>query len=124
MKAKDDARGLLTHAASGFRERGIAGSLAWDPTPSSGLGPSLTLRRSVGVSATGGVEAVLYSDTVRRLSANDDGDASQRLVPGAVPARAASAAECWPSSSLPGTSVSLLADRGLQREFEKAGTRA
>ena len=74
MKAKFDARGLLTHAASGFRERGIAGSLAWDPTPSSGLGPSLTLRQSVGVSATGGVEAVLYSDTVRRLSANDDGD--------------------------------------------------
>ena len=34
MKAKVDARGLLTHEANGFRERGIAGSLARDPAPS------------------------------------------------------------------------------------------
>ena len=74
VKMKVDARGLLTHEASGFRERGIAGSLAWDPSPTSALGPSLTLRHSVGVSATGGVDALLNPDTARRLAANDDGD--------------------------------------------------
>ena len=72
MKAKVDARGLLTHEDGGFRERGIAGSLAWDPSPSSALGPSLTLRHSVGVSAAGGVSALLNPDTARRLAANDD----------------------------------------------------
>ena len=78
MKAKVDARGLLTHEDGGFRERGIAGSLAWDPAPSSALGPSLTLRHSVGVSATGGVSALLEPDTARRLAANDDGDELDR----------------------------------------------
>ena len=78
MKAKVDARGLLTHEDGGFRERGIAGSFAWDPSPSSGLGPSLTLRHSVGVSATGGVSALLNPDTARRLAANDDGDEFDR----------------------------------------------
>ena len=78
MKAKVDARGLLTHEDGGFRERGIAGSLAWDPSPSSALGPSLTLRHSVGVSATGGVSALLNPDTARRLAANDDDDELER----------------------------------------------
>ena len=78
MKAKVDARGLLTHEDGGFRERGIAGSFAWDPSPSSGLGPSLTLRHSVGVSAAGGVSALLNPDTARRLAANDDGDEFDR----------------------------------------------
>ena len=78
MKAKVDARGLLTHEDGGFRERGIAGSLAWDPAPSSALGPSLTLRHSVGVSATGGVSALLEPDTARRLAANNDGDELDR----------------------------------------------
>ena len=78
MKAKVDARGLLTHEDGGFRERGIAGSLAWDPAPSSALGPSLTLRHSVGVSATGGVSALLNPDTARRLAANNDGDELDR----------------------------------------------
>ena len=36
-------RGLLTHEAKGFRERGFSGSLAWDPTLSSERGPKLTL---------------------------------------------------------------------------------
>ena len=78
LKLELDARGLLTHEAGGFRERGIAGSLAWDPSPSSGLGPSLTVRQTVGVSATGGMEALLEPDTARRLAANDDADELDR----------------------------------------------
>lgn len=78
MNAKVDARGLLTHEAGGFREHGIAGLLAWDPAPSSALGPSLTLSQSVGASATGGVDALLNPDTARRLAATDDGNELER----------------------------------------------
>ena len=73
------ARGLLTHAKGGFRERGLAGALAWDPAPSSDLGPSLTLSRSVGAYATGGVEALLRPESAAGLeAANDGGDDSGR----------------------------------------------
>ena len=59
IAAEVEARGLLTHADEDFRERGLAGSLAWDPKPSSDLGLSMSLRQSVGASASGGVEALL-----------------------------------------------------------------
>ena len=35
-----DGRGVLTHEASGLRDRGIAGTLAWNPPPSTGRGPN------------------------------------------------------------------------------------
>ena len=41
-------RGLLGHEASGFRELGISGSLAFDLTPSSDRGPSLSLSQGRG----------------------------------------------------------------------------
>ena len=67
------ARGLLTHEDSSFRERGFAGSFAWDPDPASDLGPSLTLRQTVGAQASGGVDALLRPDSAERLIAvNDD----------------------------------------------------
>ena len=50
-------RGLLTHEAKGFRQRGFSGSLAWDPKPSSARGPALSLTRTVG--GPGGVERAL-----------------------------------------------------------------
>ena len=78
LKLELHARGLLTHEAGGLRERGIGGALAWDPAPSSALGPSLTLRQTVGASATGGMAALLDPDTARRLAANDDGDELDR----------------------------------------------
>ena len=40
IEAEVRARGLLTHEDGGFRERGFAGFLAWDPTPDSDRGPS------------------------------------------------------------------------------------
>ena len=46
--------GLLTYEDANFRERGFAASLAWNPTPGSELGPSFTLRQTVGASATDG----------------------------------------------------------------------
>ena len=38
-----DGRGVLTHEAAGLRDRGFSGTLAWDPPPSTGRGPKLTL---------------------------------------------------------------------------------
>ena len=69
------ARGLLTHEDSSFRERGFAGSFAWDPDPASDLGPSLTLRQTVGASATGGADALLAPESAQALiAANDEED--------------------------------------------------
>ena len=69
------ARGLLTHEDGSFREHGFAGSFAWDPDPASDLGPSLTLRQTVGASATGGADALLAPESAQALiAANDEED--------------------------------------------------
>ena len=67
-------RGLLSHDDGGFRERGFAGSLAWDPRPGTDRGFNLSLRQTVGASATGGMDALLGRETLAGLAANDDGD--------------------------------------------------
>ncbi len=72
-------RGLVAHAASGFREVGFSGSLAFDPTPFSGRGPSLGLVRSVGASATGGAEALYRRDTMAGLASGDGTVAADSL---------------------------------------------
>ena len=74
VKAELAARGLLTHEADGFRERGFAGALAWDPDPSTERGPSLTLSQTLGASATGGMEALLRPQSVGVLDAAADHD--------------------------------------------------
>ena len=74
IAAEIRGRGLLTHAAGGFRERGLAGSLTWDPRPDSDRGLKLTLQQTVGASATGGMDALLGRGTLAGLAANDDGD--------------------------------------------------
>ena len=81
LKAELRARGLLTHEADGFRERGFAGALAWDPDPSTERGPSLTLRQTVGAQATGGMDALLGPERARVLgAANDDDDLRRRRL--------------------------------------------
>ena len=71
------ARGLLTHEDGRFRERGFAGSLAWDPAPEFDRGPSLAITQTVGAQATGGVEALLGPQTAQALeAANDTGSGS------------------------------------------------
>ena len=69
------ARGLLTHEAGGFGDRGIAGSLAWDPAPDSERGFSLTIAQSMGAQASGGMHALLGQRHLERLSAADGEDA-------------------------------------------------
>ena len=68
------ARGLLTHEAGGFRDRGISGSLGFDPDPASERGFALTLSQTMGASASGGADALLGRETLESLAANDDGD--------------------------------------------------
>ena len=76
LSAELRGRGLLTHEARGFRERGFSGSLAWDPTPSSQSGPKLTLTQTVGASASGGADALLARGTLAGLGANSGPEAS------------------------------------------------
>ena len=78
VRAEVSARGLLTHESAGFRQRGIAGRLGWDPTPGSNRGPSLTLSQTMGVSARGGADALLGRTTLAGLAANDNGDELER----------------------------------------------
>ena len=78
LRAEVSGRGLLTHESAGFRERGIAGSFGWDPTPDSDRGPSLTLSQTMGVSARGGADALLGRTTLAGLAANDNGDELER----------------------------------------------
>ena len=73
-----EGRGVLTHEATGFRDRGLAGSLAWGPPPA-GRGPKLTLRQSIGAGASGGKDALLSRTTLEGLAANDNGDGRRRL---------------------------------------------
>ncbi len=67
-------RGLLTHEDGGFRERGLSGSLVWDPAPDSDRGPSLTLSQTLGVSASdGGVDRLFREGAPAELAASGDG---------------------------------------------------
>ena len=74
-----EGRGVLTHEAAGLRDRGIAGSLAWDPPPSTGRGPQLTLTQTIRAGAAGGKDALLSRTTLEGLAANDNGDGQRRL---------------------------------------------
>ena len=78
IAAEVSGRGLLTHASSGFREHGFAGSVSWDPTPDSERGLKLTLRQAVGAEAKGGVDGLLSRGTMAGLAANDNGDGRRR----------------------------------------------
>ena len=79
IEAELRGRGLLTHEDPDFRERGLSGSLGWDPDPGSDLGSSLTLRHTVGGRASGGMDALLGRDTMAGLAANDNGALRRRL---------------------------------------------
>ena len=80
LSADVRARGLLTHEADGFGERGLSGSLAWDPAPSTALGPSLTLSQTVGAASSGGAEALLGRGTMAGLAANEGGALERRRL--------------------------------------------
>ena len=67
------ARALLAHEDGGFRERGLSGSLVWDPAPGSDRGPSMTLTQTLGVSAKDGVDRLFREGVPAELAANDNG---------------------------------------------------
>ena len=75
LSAELRGRGLLTHEAKGFRERGLSGSLIFDPAPDSARGLSLTLSQTVGAASGGGMDALLGRTTLEGLAANDAGGA-------------------------------------------------
>ena len=74
IAARVSGRGLLSHADGDFRERGFAGTLSWDPAPSSDRGVSLSLRQTIGARASGGMAALLGRRTLAGLAAEDDGN--------------------------------------------------
>ena len=78
IRAEARGRGLLTHEADGLRQRGIAGSFGWDPSPDTDRGPSLTFTQTMGLSATGGADALLGRRTLAGLAATNDGDELDR----------------------------------------------
>ena len=73
-----EGRGVLTHEASGLRDRGLAGSLAWSPLPS-GRGPQLMVSQTIGASASGGKDALLSRTTLEGLAGNDNDSGRQSL---------------------------------------------
>ena len=79
LSAEVSGRGLIAHEAAGLKGRGVSGSLAWDPDPSSDRGPSLSLTQTLGAQAAGGADALLGRQTLADLAANDNGFASRRL---------------------------------------------
>lgn len=61
-------RMLVVHQADGFRERGLALSLSYDPTPSTPLGFMARVVPSWGGEATGGAEALWGRETMAGLA--------------------------------------------------------
>ena len=70
LQAELRGRGLLSHAAAGFRDRGFSGSLSWRQRPASDLGAALSLPQTMGGSSLGGADALLSRATLEGLAAN------------------------------------------------------
>ena len=80
LSAEFRARGLLTHEAGGMRERGVSGTLAWDPAPDSDRGLSLSLSQTVGAQTSGRADALLARPTLAGIGAEEDeGPLGRRL---------------------------------------------
>ena len=80
LSAEVRARGLLTHEAQGMRERGLSGTLAFDPSPETERGLSLEVTQSVGAQGEGGVDALLERSTFGDLAAEEGDDLSARRL--------------------------------------------
>ena len=79
LSAALHARTLLTHESDGFEERGIAGSIGWDPRPKTERGFSLRLTHAAGAQATGGMDALLSKTTLKGLGRAEDEKSPERL---------------------------------------------
>ena len=69
------ARTLVAHEESGFRERGLAAALSFDPRPSTERGLTMSLRQTLGAASTGGAAVLMGRETLTGLGANDSGGA-------------------------------------------------
>ena len=79
LRAEVKGRSLIAHADEAFRERGFAGSLVWNPDPATALGPSLSLRQSLGAPAAGGKDALLRRATPAGAGSGAKAAASRRF---------------------------------------------
>ncbi len=79
LSAEFRARGLLTHEADGMRERGISGTLSFDPAPDSERGLSLRLTQTLGGPSSGGAEGLMARQTLAGLGAEEADDGPGRL---------------------------------------------
>ena len=78
LQAEVRGRGLLSHAAEGFRDRGFSGSLSWQQRPDSDLGAALSLSQTMGGLSSGGADALLSRTTLEGLAVNA-GDGNDNL---------------------------------------------
>ena len=77
--AEVSGRQLLTHESRSFRNRSFSGSLNWDPSLGTELGPKVSLSHTVGEPAPNGVEALRRAETaLGPIAANDGGDRKRR----------------------------------------------
>ena len=77
LSAELRGRGLLSHAAEGFRARSVSGSLSWDQTPASERGLELTMSQTAGAQSASGMDAIFEQGTLAGLAAGSiggDGD--------------------------------------------------
>ena len=79
LRAEANGRALLAHADEAFRERGFSGSLVWNPDPATALGPSLSLRQTLGAPAAGGKDALLRREIPAAPGAGGKAAASRRF---------------------------------------------
>ncbi|MCY4551520.1 MAG: SwmB domain-containing protein [Defluviicoccus sp.] len=80
LSAELRARGLLTHEDGSMRERGVSGTLAFDPAPETGRGLSVSVTQTMGGQAWGGADALLERTTLAGLGADDGGGLSARRL--------------------------------------------
>ena len=74
------ARGLLMHEADGLGERGLSGTLTFDPAPGTKRGFTLNLTQSVDGASWGGADALLGRTTLAGLGAEDGGGLDARRL--------------------------------------------
>ena len=79
LSAEVRARGLLTHEADGLSEQGLSGTVAFDPTPETERGLSLSLTQTVGADTWGGTDSLLERTTLAGLGAEDESLSGRRL---------------------------------------------
>ena len=70
LEAEIRARGLLSHEADGFRERGVSGSLSWRQRPGTDRGAVLSLKQDLGATSSGGAEALIGPAALRSVAAD------------------------------------------------------